>query len=227
MRTSGFTAVVTRRLRRLVNSHVPARLLRFRTFQVVRLLRPDPGRIPALRGITSRCLTSIDDAQAVDAFFPGYKWHHDFLRNGSICAIALIEGRACAMVWAWIGPGDCTVDDNVRLGFRWKLKAGEAWVHNGEALAEMNGSGVYLSAFQRLMAELRVRKVHCCYGAVHLQNQESASVHKRLGMQNLALFRYVRVCGMGYYGWQSSETSGHRWTLTPSLEMHPENFLQH
>ncbi len=224
-RENGSASVIVSRMERVANRHMPPWLLRFRRIRVAALVNPAPQRIPSLSGITSRCITEAESDE-LGELFPDAARRQAFFRNGSICAVAVAEGKICAMAWARPGPGDCVTDDSVRLGFRWGLEAGEAWLHNGEALPDARGSGVYLTAFRRLMEEMVQRGISRCYALITDANVESQRTHGRLGMREIARLRYVRAGGLGYYGWESQVVSGSGWTFERSYRICPGNFCQ-
>jgi hypothetical protein len=217
--------VMATKMERFTNRHVPPWLLRFRRVRLTGLVNPAPHKIPSLGSVTSRCLTE-EESHELGELMPDAARRREFFRNGSICAVAVSEGKVCAMAWGRPGPGDCVTDDNVRLGFRWGLEAGEAWLHNGEALTGARGSGVYLTAFRRLMEEMVNRGIARCYGLITDGNVESTRTHTRLGMREIATVRYVRMGGFGCYRWESPVVSGSGWTFERSYRICPGNFLQ-
>lgn len=198
VRENGLATTAVRTGERLANDYAPPWLLRFRRILVMGMAGPAPERVPSLSGITSRCL-AIEESHELDSVFPGTSRHHEFFRDGSICAVAIAERKICAMAWARIGPGDCVVDDSVRHGFRWALEEGEAWLHNGEALGEARGSGVYLTAFRRLMEEMVIRGVKRCYALISDGNTES--LRKLTGAW---VCGRLRACAM--LGWEEWAT---------------------
>jgi hypothetical protein len=185
---------------------------------------PEPTRIPVLSGVTSRCV-ALDELHEFSDFLSSSSRNSHFLQDGSICAAAIAEDKVGAVAWARLGPRECVVDDSYSHGFRWQLEADEAWLHNGEARADLQGTGVYLSAFRRLLEELDARGVVRCYGHIAEHNAASLSAHRRLGLRQLATLHYTRVAGVGFYRWRSPLCSGSVWTFKRSLRLRPADFL--
>lgn len=204
------------------NGYAPPFVFRSRRLVLV-VAEPNPQRIPSLNGVESGFLTP--EQREKFSAIPELARFSGLLAGGSSCAIALTEGKACAMAWARIGPGDFVMDDNYRNGFRWQMQAGEAWVHNGEAFGSARGAGVYLTAYKRMMEEFLKRGVKQVYGQITVGNVDSERTHRRLGFREVATLHYVRVGGVGCYRWKTASGSGVNWTLKRSDTVCPGEFL--
>jgi hypothetical protein len=206
-----------------VANRLPPWLLRFHDIVLVEMNALDSKQIPVMKAFTSDRVTEKTE-QELHELSPNTARNLRFLKHGCICAVAKSEGKVGAMAWGRPGPGSCIMDDTIRLGFRWELKDGEAWMHNGEALKEMRVSGIYLTAFRRLIEEFEARGVKRCYGYISPTNAESIRTHKRLGVREIATIQYVRFAGIGWYRWKSAARSGFTSTFKRSLRLSPADF---
>jgi hypothetical protein len=215
----GFWQCIGAYANRLRKAIVPTCLFAAADGVLVEMAEVCPGKIPTRSGYHTRIATPAD--------LPGLctvsPQPHAFVRlfeSGALCILAENEDGIAALVWAQIGPGDCTVDASYKHGYRWRLQAGEAWIHNGISHPDVRNTcrgWVYIVAFRRLLEELAARGVSRCYGLISQANTNSLNVHRRLHLEPIVSLSYRRLLFWGRYQFCREGTRTVLWTLRPSL----------
>lgn len=213
-------------LKRVGNDRAPGWIFRARDVLLVAMPELSYAHIPTLRGARARIM-HVDQISELLPITENPSGLHHLFDQGSICAAAEAPGgQIGAMAWAWLGPGDCPVDARYSHGLRWRLRADEAWVHNGEASPALRRTGVYLAAYRTLLEELARRGVRRCYGQISMRNTESLQVHRRLGLNPVAQIFYRRIALIGFYRLRCGETTRRIWTLRSALAISPADWLE-
>jgi hypothetical protein len=213
-------------LKRVGNDLAPSWFFRARDVLLVAMPQVSCAHIPALRGARAR-IVDVDQISELLPIAENPSRLHQLFDQGSICAAAEAPGgQIGAMAWAWLGPGDCPVDARYSHGLRCRLRAGEAWVHNGEASPALRRTGIYLAAYRALLEELARRGVRRCYGQISMRNTESLQVHRRLGLSPVAQIVYRRIALIGFYHLRCGKTTQRTWTLRSALTISPTDWLE-
>jgi len=213
---------------RLARAILPPCIFRSADAFLMELPKVCPEEIPSReRGGYKTRLAMEDDLASLCRVSPKPRLFLEFFKAGSICAVAENDDGIVAQVWASVGPVDCVADDSYKHGYRWRLKKGEAWIHNSISHPDYRGSyrgWVFVIAFRRLLEELSKFGVSRCYGLILKENKNSLNVHRRLHMQAVAHFSYRRLLFFGLYRLRSRERTMSRLTLRRSLTVNVRNF---
>jgi hypothetical protein len=208
---------------RLAKTIFPACVFRAREGILMEMAEICPEKIPTLRGFETRIATQAD-LSGLCSVSPRPKAFLRLFDGGSICVVAQSSDSIVAIVWAQVGPGVCTVDDSYRHGYRWRLEAGDAWIHNSISHPDFRNSGVYLVAYRRLLEELAGRGVSRCYSLINESNRNSLRVHSRLQMHPIVYLSYRRILFYGRYQICHRENKVTAWTIRRSFTFRIRNF---
>ena len=144
-----------------------------------------------------------------------------YISQGFLGVVAGNDTSIVAMAWAFIGPGECAIDEGYGSGFRWKLKANEAWLQGALSSPAFRGTGAYRTAYRTLLEELGRREVSSLFTRISCHNLDSVRVHKKLGLEAITYISYLRLLGMGRYDISSVARSRLYWTAKRYLVMSP------
>jgi hypothetical protein len=148
-------------------------------------------------------LSTIDDTEP--------QLVRDRLARGELAYVGAVDGEILCHTWFHAGPAPFEEDRSSCTG--WALDDVTYWSFNGASRADARSSGVFVKLFQEAL-----RDVFEGHGAKRVQgfildrNQQSITMHERMGFTILGTLFTAAVGPMKWLRWTSGETS-RQWLL--------------
>lgn len=116
------------------------------------------------------------------------------IRNQSFCMAALDDGKVAGFNLISFRTGCLPL-----IGFRKRLKKGQAWSDQITVHKDYRGKGLATKLRYRVFEELKNRGVEKIYGGAQISNTASLKLARKVGFRELADIQYVKVLSKEKY----------------------------